>query len=46
MIAADQLAKQAAFLVSPTSYPINATTVVSDFGYTARSALPPLHFVE
>ena len=45
VIPADQLAKQAVFLVSPTSYPINATTVVSDFGYVARSALPPLQFV-
>lgn len=33
---ADQLAKQGAFLVPPTSYPINATAAVSDFGYAAR----------
>ena len=46
VIHADQLAKQAAFLVSPTSYPINGTTVVSDFGYVARSALPALQFTE
>ena len=45
VIEADQLAKQAAFLVSPVSYPINGTTVVSDFGYLARSALPALEFV-
>jgi dihydroanticapsin dehydrogenase len=45
VIAADQLARQAVFLVSPTSYPINGTTLVSDFGYVARSALPPLEFV-
>lgn len=46
VISADQLAKQAVFLVSPTSYPINGTTVVSDFGYVARSALPALQFIE
>jgi NAD(P)-dependent dehydrogenase (short-subunit alcohol dehydrogenase family) len=46
VIPADQLAKQAVFLVSPTSYPINGTTVVSDFGYAARSALPTLQFTE
>ena len=46
VIQADQLAKQAAFLVSPASYPINGTTVVSDFGYVGRSALPALQFTE
>jgi NAD(P)-dependent dehydrogenase (short-subunit alcohol dehydrogenase family) len=45
VIPADQLARQAVFLVSPASYPINGTTLVSDFGYVARSALPPLEFV-
>jgi dihydroanticapsin dehydrogenase len=45
VIAAEQLAKQAVFLVSPASDPINGTTLVSDFGYVARSALPPLEFV-
>lgn len=44
VIQADQLAKQAAFLVSPVSAPINGTSVVSDFGYLARSALPTLDF--
>jgi dihydroanticapsin dehydrogenase len=46
VIQADQLAKQAVFLVSPASFPINGTTIVSDFGYVARSALPPLHFAD
>jgi dihydroanticapsin dehydrogenase len=46
VIQADQLAKQAVFLVSPASDPINGTTLVSDFGYVARSALPPLEFVD
>ena len=46
VIDAEQLAKQAAFLVSPVSYPINATTLVSDFGYVARSALPDPEFVD
>lgn len=46
VIGADQLAKQAVFLVSPASHPINGTTLVSDFGYAARSALPALQFVE
>ena len=46
VIQADQLAKQAAFLVSPASYPINGPTVVSDYGYVARSALPALQFTE
>ena len=46
VIRADQLAKQAVFLVSPASNPINGTTVVSDFGYVARSALPALRFTD
>ena len=44
VIEADQLAKHAVFLASPASFPINGTTLVSDFGYVARSALPPLEF--
>ena len=39
---ARQIAKHAVFLASPISAPINGTSVVSDFGYFARSALPPL----
>lgn len=46
VIQADQLARQAVFLVSPVSYPINGTTLVSDFGHAARSALPALTFSE
>lgn len=46
VIQADQVAKQAVFLVSPASQPINGATLVSDFGYVARSALPPLQFVD
>ena len=41
---ARQIAKHAVFLASPISAPINGTSVVSDFGYLARSALPPLQF--
>jgi NAD(P)-dependent dehydrogenase (short-subunit alcohol dehydrogenase family) len=40
----EQIAAHAAFLASPVSAPINGTAIVSDFGYTARSALPPLDF--
>lgn len=40
----DQVAAHAAFLASPVSAPINGTPIVSDFGYVARSALPPLEF--
>jgi dihydroanticapsin dehydrogenase len=39
-----QIAAQATFLASPVSAPINGTSIVSDFGYLARSALPPLEF--
>lgn len=46
VIQAEQIAKQAVFLVSPTSFPINGITLVSDFGYVARSSLPPLQFVD
>lgn len=41
---ASQLAQHAAFLASPISSPINGTSIVADFGYLARSALPPLEF--
>jgi dihydroanticapsin dehydrogenase len=44
VIDAAQIAGQAAFLVSPVSHPINATTLVSDFGYVGRSSTPPLQF--
>ncbi|GER24440.1 short-chain dehydrogenase [Zafaria cholistanensis] len=39
-----QVARHAVFLASPVSAPINGTTLVADFGYTARSALPTLGF--
>ncbi len=39
-----QLARHAAFLVSPVSAPINGTSIVSDFGFAARSAFPALDF--
>ncbi|MCZ2820258.1 SDR family NAD(P)-dependent oxidoreductase [Modestobacter sp. VKM Ac-2977] len=38
------LARHAAFLASPVSAPINGTSVVSDFGYLARPAVPPYEF--
>jgi NAD(P)-dependent dehydrogenase (short-subunit alcohol dehydrogenase family) len=41
---AAQFAKQALFLVSPVSAPMTGTTLVSDFGYLARSALGALDF--
>ena len=44
VVAPAQLAKQAVFLASPASAPMNATTLVSDFGYLARSALGALDF--
>ncbi|MFD2093145.1 SDR family NAD(P)-dependent oxidoreductase [Blastococcus deserti] len=40
----EQIAAHATFLASPVSAPINGTPIVSDFGYVARSALPPLDF--
>jgi dihydroanticapsin dehydrogenase len=40
----EQIAAHATFLASPVSAPTNGTPVVSDFGYVARSALPPLDF--
>jgi NAD(P)-dependent dehydrogenase (short-subunit alcohol dehydrogenase family) len=39
-----QIAGHAAFLASPVSAPINGTPIVADFGYAARSALPPFEF--
>jgi dihydroanticapsin dehydrogenase len=41
-----QLAKHVLFLASPVSAPINGTTLVSDFGYLAKSALGSLNFAE
>ena len=41
---AHQIAQHAVFLASPISAPMNGTSLVSDFGYAARSALPPLEF--
>lgn len=40
----EQIARHAVFLSSPISAPINGTSLVSDFGYLARSAVPPLDF--
>lgn len=40
----EQIARHAVFLSSPISAPINGTSLVSDFGYLARSAVPPLVF--
>lgn len=40
-----QLARHVLFLASPVSAPINATTLVSDFGYASRSALGELGFL-
>ena len=37
---ADDVAAQIAFLASPVSRGINATSLVSDFGYSARSTYP------
>jgi dihydroanticapsin dehydrogenase len=39
-----QVAGHAVFLASPASAPINGSPIVADFGYIARSALPPLDF--
>ncbi|MCE3028884.1 MULTISPECIES: SDR family NAD(P)-dependent oxidoreductase [unclassified Salinicola] len=41
---AHQIARHAVFLASPVSAPINGTSLVADFGYLARSALPELAF--
>lgn len=37
---ADEVASHVVYLVSPRSRAINGTTVVSDFGYSARSGFP------
>lgn len=39
-----QIAGHALFLASPVSAPVNGTTLIADFGYIARSALPSLDF--
>lgn len=39
-----QIAQHATFLASPVSAPINGTALVSDFGYLARTAVPPYEF--
>lgn len=44
VVSATQIAKQAVFLASSASAPINGTTIVSDFGYLARSAVGALDF--
>lgn len=41
---AHQIAQHAVFLASPVSAPMNGTSLVSDVGYVARSALPALEF--
>lgn len=41
---AGQLANHVMFLASPVSAPINATTLVADFGYLGRSAVGALEF--
>ncbi|MEV4774085.1 SDR family NAD(P)-dependent oxidoreductase [Microbacterium sp. LWH12-1.2] len=37
---ADEVAAHVSYLVSPRSRAINGTTILSDFGYTARSGFP------
>lgn len=37
---AAEVASQLVFLASPVSRPVNGTALVTDFGYTARSAFP------
>ncbi|MDL9980207.1 SDR family NAD(P)-dependent oxidoreductase [Microbacterium sp. ASV49] len=37
---ADEVAAQLVFLASPVSRPVNGTSLVTDFGYTARSNFP------
>jgi len=37
---ADEVAAHVAYLVSPRSRAVNGTTLLSDFGYTARSGFP------
>ncbi|WGW11850.1 SDR family oxidoreductase [Saxibacter everestensis] len=36
----EQVANHVLYLVSPASYPVNGTSLVSDFGYLARSSFP------
>jgi dihydroanticapsin dehydrogenase len=44
VMSADQLARHALFLASPVSAPINGTSLITDFGYSARTAFPTLDF--
>jgi dihydroanticapsin dehydrogenase len=44
VMSADQLARHALFLASPVSAPINGTSLIADFGYSARTAFPTLEF--
>jgi dihydroanticapsin dehydrogenase len=44
IISADQLAGHALFLASPVSAPVNGTSLIVDFGYSARTAFPALDF--
>lgn len=44
IMSADQLARHAVFLASPVSAPINGTSLIADFGFSARSAFPTLDF--
>ena len=37
---ADEVAGHVAYLLSPRSRAVNGTTLLSDFGYTARSGFP------
>ena len=37
---ADEVAAHVAYLLSPRSRAVNGTTLLSDFGYTARSGFP------
>jgi len=41
---ASQIARHAVFLASPVSAPMNGASLIADFGYVARSALPALEF--
>jgi dihydroanticapsin dehydrogenase len=44
VMSADQLARHALFLASPVSAPVNGTSLIVDFGYSARTAFPTLDF--
>ena len=37
---ADEVAAHVVYLLSPRSRAVNGTTLLSDFGYTARSGFP------